>query len=100
MYTALTSDLGKVVALPQSSAIFYFQFYVMELQVVILGGDVFPSHANLLYMESSTKHISVNSLMLVLLSFPVAGNGRQAKTIKFLVFWGLKIVMVSRVKPC
>lgn len=67
---------------------------------MILVGDVFPSHANSLYVESSTKHICVNSLMLVLLSFPIAGSGRQAKIIKFLVFWGLKITMVARVKPC
>lgn len=60
------------------------------------SGDVFP----LLSAESSAKHISVNSLMLVLLSLPIANSGRQAKKTKSLAFWGAGVLMVGRVKPC
>lgn len=50
--------------------------------------------------ESSAKHISVNSLLLVLLSLLLANSGRQAKKTKFLFFWGVGILVVGRGKPC
>lgn len=46
---------------------------------------MFPS----LSAESSAKHISVHSFMLVLLALPIADSGRPAKKTKLLVFWGV-----------
>lgn len=53
----------------------------------------------MLFLESSTKHISGVSFPPVLLSPPIAGNGGRANTIQLLAF-GAAVVMVARVRPC
>lgn len=92
VYTALIRDWRReTFFFPPVFCHFLFSVFcdgITTGQLKVTG--FYPSHANLLYADFNTKHISVNSLMLVLVSLPIAGNGIWAKKIKFLVFWGLK----------